>query len=157
MTGQRILWLTCFSICLAALVFAYQSWRLSTQAAILIQWNTAGELDAAGFNLFRSESPEGTFVPVNANLIPAELDLQTGGSYEYVDQNVEPGLTYYYQLEEFETGVRSTQSDLVAVKAVREGRQEFVISLVLAALGILGLMLTVFVWGDKSVPAGTGT
>jgi hypothetical protein len=75
---------------------------LSNPASVRIEWDTATEVETAGFNIFRSQSPEGDFVSVNGELIPSLGDPQSGASYTYVDQDVLPGETYYYVLEEIE-------------------------------------------------------
>ena len=71
-------------------------------ASVVVEWTTANEVDTAGFNLYRSDSPDGPFIQINSSLIPASTDPLTGGQYEYLDTAVEPGRTYYYQLEDVE-------------------------------------------------------
>ncbi len=64
---------------------------------IRVSWNTAFELEALSFNLYRSTSPEaGESTLLNAQPI---LSHATGGAYEYIDMAVEAGVTYYYWLE----------------------------------------------------------
>ena len=73
-------------------------------SSVTIEWTTASELNTAGFNLYRSEELAGTYTRLNADLIPGSTDPLTGGSYRYTDTNVIAGRTYYYQLEDIETG-----------------------------------------------------
>jgi len=81
-----------------------------------ITWETASEVDTAGFNLYRSNSPEGPWQKINQQLIPPSDDPISGGSYKFVDETAEPGQEYYYQLEEIELGGASTRFDPIFLK-----------------------------------------
>ena len=64
-----------------------------------LDWTTASEIGLLGFNLYRSETPDGLKHKLNANLIPAEHPGQmVGASYQFTDA-VEQGKRYYYWLE----------------------------------------------------------
>lgn len=67
---------------------------------ILVEWETATEMDTTGFKLYRAESasPASWGDPIYAP--GAQGDSFTGAKYEYVDSNVVLGFRYYYQLEE---------------------------------------------------------
>jgi hypothetical protein len=68
---------------------------------ILITWETAQELCNLGFNLYRGQSPAGPWERLNDTLIPTQYPGQVFGStYEWLDQNVTFGATYYYRLED---------------------------------------------------------
>jgi hypothetical protein len=72
---------------------------------IEVAWETALEVDTAGFNLWRSTAADGEYVQVNDSLIPSQSPGGTmGASYTFVDQGVVPDSTYYYKLEELEMG-----------------------------------------------------
>jgi hypothetical protein len=66
---------------------------------VLVEWETASEIDNAGFNLWRSETEAGSYTKLNADLIPAQGEPTTGASYSYVDDAVMHGVTYWYKLE----------------------------------------------------------
>ena len=66
---------------------------------VLIEWATASEIDTEGFNLWRSETEAGSYMKINASLIPSEAGPLGGASYEYTDVDVIPGTTYFYKLE----------------------------------------------------------
>ncbi|HEY79689.1 MAG TPA: hypothetical protein G4O05_01240 [Caldilineae bacterium] len=74
-----------------------------------ITWETASEMETAGFNLYRSESPDGPWVKINDALIPPSEDPVRGGRYAFKDVGAEPGKTYYYQLEEVELSGKTTR------------------------------------------------
>lgn len=59
------------------------------------------ELDNGGFNLYRSTSPDGAQMQLNAELIPSlAAGSTTGYSYTWSDRrDLTGGTTYYYWLE----------------------------------------------------------
>ena len=65
--------------------------------AVRITWGTESEIDTRGFNIWRSEYEDGEYENINEALIPAE-----GGpdDYEYGDNEVINGTTYWYKLQE---------------------------------------------------------
>jgi hypothetical protein len=72
-------------------------------APVRVSWKTETEMNTAGFNLYRSTSPDGPFADkVNAELIPPSADPLTGKEYTYVDTSAQAGVTYYYELQEVE-------------------------------------------------------
>ena len=77
-------------------------------SALSIEWETASEIDNAGFYLWRSETEDGQYTCINEALIPAEGGHTWGAEYEYEDFDVEPGLTYYYKLEDIDYSGVST-------------------------------------------------
>jgi len=76
--------------------------KTSTNRAI-IEWETATEINNAGFNIYRSKG--GIAVPqrINTSLIPAQGTSHSGYLYTYVDDNIVPGDRYYYILEDVST------------------------------------------------------
>jgi len=67
---------------------------------ILVEWQTASEVDLLGFRLLRAEAPNGDFVALNEELIFAERSGSDGGAaYAYFDEHVTAGKTYRYVLE----------------------------------------------------------
>jgi hypothetical protein len=67
---------------------------------VLVQWETATEVDTLGYNLERAGSPDGPWTQLNGDLIYDEeaLGRSWGAHYDYPDTSVEEGLTYYYRL-----------------------------------------------------------
>ena len=101
--------------------------------AVTVEWSTASELNTAGFNLYRGDSPTGPYVRVNAELIPASTDPLIGGAYIFTDTQVAPGRTYYYRLEEVETNGATSEQGVVTVTAVNN----LTLMVIVVAVGIL--------------------
>jgi hypothetical protein len=77
-----------------------------SRGVVSLSWTTGTEIDNAGFNLYRSSSPEGQRVKVNSGLISAAAGSASGASYSAVDA---PGYgTYFYWLEDVSTGGAAT-------------------------------------------------
>ena len=75
---------------------------------VTIKWETASEMDTVGFNVLRSGTDDGIYNQINSPLIPAKGSSTQGASYEFVDDTVESGKTYYYKLEDLDaSGGRS--------------------------------------------------
>lgn len=68
-------------------------------APVRIDWETATEINTAGFNLYRQEEQEGKRL-LNVQLIAAKGSPLTGASYFFVDNSARRGHSYRYQLEE---------------------------------------------------------
>ena len=94
----RTLWLG-----LAVVLLLSIALTLTAPASVTVEWSTASELNTAGFNLYRGDSPTGPFTRVNAELNAASPDPLVGGQYAFTDSAVSLFRTYYYQLEEVET------------------------------------------------------
>ena len=67
--------------------------------AVRLAWQTATEIDNAGFNLYRATSADGRYTKVNDALIAADGAGVSGASYSFLDQRLLPG-TYFYKLED---------------------------------------------------------
>lgn len=68
---------------------------------ILVTWGTGNELRTYGFNLHRATVNDFTeSVQLNKDMIIATgFPGPVGGDYDYLDSDVETGITYYYWLE----------------------------------------------------------
>ena len=86
-------------------------------SVVVVEWTTESEVDMAGFNLYRSESPDGPYLKVNPALIPGSSDPLLGGKYVYTDTNVVAGRTYYYKLEDVELDGATTLHGPIEVMA----------------------------------------
>lgn len=68
---------------------------------VILEWETASEIDNAGFYIKRSEEKDGEYIRIT-DLIPAEGGERDGATYTFTDKNVEDGVTYYYKLEDID-------------------------------------------------------
>lgn len=112
--------------------------QFSRPATIQIEWQTETEFDTAGFNIYRSATPDGEFVQINEQLIPSQADPASGAAYLYVDDKVEAGQTYFYKLEDVEYNNTRQQHEVIAGEAPAVE----IWALILAAISlVLGLAL----------------
>jgi hypothetical protein len=84
--------------------------------AILVEWETLSEVYTLGFDLYRSESTQGPLAQLNESLIPAKsAGALAGALYDWLDESVEPGTTYYYWLDVIDvSGSRTRHGPVVA-------------------------------------------
>jgi subtilisin family serine protease len=79
----------------------------TTQNAVILTWETASEVDLAGFNIYRAESPEGERIKINPSIIPsASPGGMEGATYEHLDSEVVFGVPYIYWLEAVDLDLR---------------------------------------------------
>ena len=88
-----------FWLILAIMIFVSQ---FLIPSSIEVNWETESEFDTVGFNVLRSDIATGQFTRINDSIIPGSADPVVGGTYHFVDSNVEPGRIYYYRLEDVE-------------------------------------------------------
>jgi len=86
---------------------------------VLIQWETASEIDNAEFNLYRARTKDERYKKINDILIATHVNAVYGASYSFVDTPPANG-TYYYKLEDVNYYGVSTLHGPVKVR-VRSG------------------------------------
>lgn len=109
-----------------------------TSPRIMVQWTTGTEIDTAGFNLYRSDHPDGPYVKINPQLIAASSDPVAGGKYQFADNDVVAGKTYYYQLEDVEYGGKTERHGPIVATASADTNWTLLGIVALIALGALG-------------------
>jgi len=134
---SRLATITLFLVLLIMASLGYLVWTSSRQASVLVEWSTATEMDTAGFNLYRSDNPDGPFVKINPSVIPASSNPLTGSAYSYQDKGVLPGRTYYYELEEIDARGSLSRFGPISVQA-RAGLPSWIVPLL--GCGMLGLL-----------------
>jgi hypothetical protein len=75
-------------------------------------------------------------------LIPASSNALKGDEYEYDDYDIEPGITYYYELEEVDNEGARVRYGPIQVRARRGGLIEAGMASILALSGVILL-----IWG----------
>jgi hypothetical protein len=136
-------WLFCALAGLGGLALGVVSIRSLNQAAIQVTWSTASELDIAGYNLLRAESPQGPFTRINQQLIPPSDDPLTGGDYTYEDAGLMPGVTYYYLLEDLElSGAVNRHGPIAQTARNRSGLNLLLAGVLVLSAGFYAWILT---------------
>jgi hypothetical protein len=79
-----------------------------------LTWEAHQEKDTYGYLLYRSDQREGPFLRINPSILRVSPGPESH-AYTYVDEQVEPGHTYYYYLESVGRG--GTKSRLSGVMA----------------------------------------
>ena len=83
---------------------------------VLLTWETVSEANNLGFNVYRSAAADGARTLLSATMIPANNPGATQGSvYTFQDADVQPGVTYYYWLEDLDTAGATNTAGPVAV------------------------------------------
>lgn len=80
------------------------------EGAISLEWATATETDNFGFNLYRATALDGEQTQLNGGLIPSLVAPGSpyGAEYNFVDETAEPGVLYYYWLEDVDLSMITT-------------------------------------------------
>lgn len=89
-----------------------------------IRWSTASEVDNFGFDVYRSESPDGPFERLNEDTIEGGGTTDEPREYSWTDDTIDPHTTYYYYVESLSmTGEREkfTPVGKAPAKRPREG------------------------------------
>ncbi|MCP4624782.1 MAG: hypothetical protein GY850_14820, partial [bacterium] len=73
---------------------------VKTRGRVAVTWETAAEIDNAGFNIYRSDSEDGNYHKVNANLIPAKGSASSGTFYRFNDTTLTGRKNVWYKLED---------------------------------------------------------
>ena len=142
--NRRTYWLVyCLFMLFGAILVGVSAWKQMHHSTVLVEWSTSSELNTAGFNVYRLDETGDQATKLNENIIPAAPDPLVGGDYVFKDENVLPGQTYYYRLEEIEIGGGSTQYGPIEVYAKEGGRLELSISIVFLALFVVGVVMYV--------------
>lgn len=91
--------------------------EVHADGSVTLSWERAGEMNSAGFNLYRMRALGGSPVKINGTLIPAQGDAVFGASYSFVDK---PGDgTFHYLLADVGDDGETTLHGPVEVKVNR--------------------------------------
>ena len=90
---------------------------------VLVSWTTESEQGNLGFNVLRSSLPDAEFIRVNAELIPGHGTTAIPHDYSFTDPGVSLG-TWYYQLEQVDSGGGRELSHVISAIVSETGLQE---------------------------------
>lgn len=77
------------------------SFRATSQdGGVVLQWVTASETGNLGFHVYRSLAKDGAYERISPALIEGAGSSRIAETYQFVDQRVESGKTYYYRLHQ---------------------------------------------------------
>jgi subtilisin family serine protease len=94
---------------------------VADDSSIRLEWETASEIDSLGFNLYRADAADGPQTQLNESLIPSQLPgSPVGAAYQFVDESVVEGATYYYWLEGFDVYGAATSHGPVSAALVQQ-------------------------------------
>lgn len=141
---------------IGAIFFFWAQGYLTQKPEAIITWSTESEVETAGFHVYRANQEDGPYEKVTTNLLESKGDPFTGGEYEFRDNNIEAGQTYFYQLEELETtGNFIRLPDIVRFEA-RSGISGFIDNMNWNLLSIFLLLLfAVWLWPQRAQKTST--
>jgi CSLREA domain-containing protein len=100
---------------LAVLLAAFDA--VSQTDHVLVTWETTTELNNQGFHLYRGQTPNAPEAMLA--FVPAQSPGSTqGAAYQWMDNNVTTGATYYYWLEDIDLSGSTTLHGPVSVSHV---------------------------------------
>lgn len=109
----------------AATLIELSSFTATAQSGeISLEWETASELDNAGFNLWRSDVKNGRYTRINSKIMEARGGATQRAEYTYSDDIAKPGIRYYYKLEDIDTRGVSTFHGPISAMIPRRGQDK---------------------------------
>lgn len=81
---------------------------VSRDQAVELLWETATEVDNAGFFITRSDQNTGTYTQASEFIFSESPNGLNGATYVYTDTNLTNGVKYWYQLEAVDINQNTT-------------------------------------------------
>ena len=69
---------------------------------IMLNWSTQAETENMGFDIYRSDTENGEYQIINADVIPVSNCAGDVHNYSFTDVSVEEGETYYYKIADLD-------------------------------------------------------
>jgi hypothetical protein len=82
---------------------------------VVVKWRTESELNNLGFDVYRSENPDGKFAKVNPAYIKGAGTDSIPHDYQLVDESAVVGKTYYYYIESISFSGERERSHIIKV------------------------------------------
>ncbi|MFC1568946.1 FlgD immunoglobulin-like domain containing protein [bacterium] len=90
----------------------------STVEGIVLNWETASEVNSQGFHVWRADDTEGNYEQITTSLIASQGNSSSGALYSYIDKNFEGNVTYYYKIQQLDADGSSMMSEAIEVLAL---------------------------------------
>jgi len=104
-------------------LYQFDADAIAQSGEIDITWTTLSEIDNAGFNIWRSETEDGEYTPINPVIIEAVGGATLSAEYSFTDDTAKPGVRYYYKLEDIDTrGVSTFHGPVSAMIVPKPGK-----------------------------------
>lgn len=118
---------------------------------IVIHWSASTNAGIMGFYIYRSQDENQAYARVNPGMIAATDDALRTSQYRYIDDEVSPGGSVYYLIEELYSSGSIQRSAPIRATAGEN-------AIFLMALGCVGIVVSVwlFVLGQNKHPNSTG-
>jgi len=94
-----------------------------------LYWHTESEAANLGFNIYRSDTKDGKYVNINANLIKGAGTTNNPHDYQYVDNAVLKGKTYYYYIEDVDLMGNTDKSHVIVIKVIDKAKSKPIVPL----------------------------
>lgn len=85
----------------------------ASDGKVTLYWRTETELDNVGFAIHRGDTRDGNYTRIA--FVAGAQDSETSNDYQFMDEQVRPGHTYYYYLEDVDLAGGRTKSDVIQV------------------------------------------
>jgi hypothetical protein len=85
----------------------------TSETGVVLEWRTEMEVGNLGFTIYSSESQDGPFVAIG--WIKSAGNLTKPHDYQFTDDNVEAGKTYFYFLEDVDFTGKKNKSEIIEV------------------------------------------
>ena len=88
---------------------------IPTDSGVKLKWRTESEVDNIGFNIYRSEKKDGTFIKLNQKLIPSAGNSAMPNDYQFTDKTAIKDKQYYYYLEDVNVSGLANKSSIISI------------------------------------------
>ncbi len=93
---------------------------IASVGLITLKWTTQSETENVGFNVYRSEQPDGVYQRLNRSIIRGAGNSQSKNNYSYEDRDIAPAKTYYYKLSDISYAGVETMHGPISVTSLMQ-------------------------------------
>jgi hypothetical protein len=101
---------------------------VKSDGGIELSWKTESEVSCAGFYVWRCETENGKYKPVNNSMIPGQGNKSSATEYQYTDFNINYETTYWYKIEQIDISGKSDFYGPFSAKTLRPIPKEYELS-----------------------------